>query len=383
MWGSVANVYRLGVKELYGVRYDVVLLWLIAYTFTLSVYLPAKSARVELVNGSVAVVDEDQSDLSRRIIAALRRPFLRTPGRLSVEEIDPATDVGQYTFVIDIPPNFQADVVRRRSTTIQLIVDATAISQAGSGVQYIQNAAIQELTDFARGEAAGPEVSLVTRVKYNPNLYESRFSAVTQLINNITMLAIFLIGAAVIRELEHGTIEHLLVMPLRPVEIMLAKVWATALVVATAATFSLLVMVQRVLDVPINGSVALFVLGMVIYLFAVTSLGIFLATLARSMPQFALLGISVYLVLALLSGGTTPLDSMPESLQKAIQFSPTTHFVSFAQAILFRGAGLDVVWRTSPPWLRLGPSCSPWRWRGFARRSRRQGRDHGGPIHRC
>jgi len=219
------------------------------------------------------------------------------------------------------------------------------MSQAGSEIRYIQNAATQELTNFARGQAPGPEVSLVTRVKYNPNLYESRFSAVTELISNITMLALFLTGAAVIRELEHGTIEHLLVMPLRPVEIMLAKVWATALVVARAATISLLVVVRWVLDVPTNGSVPLFVFGELIYLFAVTSLGILLATLARSMPQFALLGMSVYLVMALLSGGTTPLDSMPESLQKAVQFSPTTHFVSFAQAILFRGAGLDVVWR--------------------------------------
>jgi len=345
VWDSVANVYRLGVKELYGFRHDAVLLALIAYALTIAVYLPAKSSLVELVDASVAVVDEDRSDLSRRIIAALRRPFVLTPGRLSVEEIDPATDAGRYTFVLDIPPYFQEDVVRRRSTAIEVIVDATAISQNRSGIWYIQNVAVHELTDFAGGQAPGPEVSLVTRIKYNPNLYESRFAAVTELISNITMLAIFLTGAAVIRELEHGTIEHLLVMPLRPVEIMLAKIWATGLVVATAATISLLLVVRWMLDVPIAGSVPLFVVGMVIYLFSVTSLGIFLATLARSMPQFALLGISVYLVMALLSGGTTPLDSMPEWLQKAVLFSPTTHFISFAQAILFRGAGLDVVWR--------------------------------------
>jgi len=338
-------VYRLGVKELFSVRHDVVFLWLIAYAFSISVYLPAKSARMELVDASVAVVDEDGSELSRRIIAALRRPFVLNPGRLSVEEIDPATDHGRFTFVLDIPPSFQADVLRRRSTTLQLIVDATAMSQAGAGARYIQNAATQELTSFARTEVAIPEVGLVTRVKYNPNLYESRFSAVAQLINNITMLAIFLAGAVLIREREHGTIEHLLVMPLRPVEIMLAKVWSTAVVVAAAAMFCLLVVVRWVLDVPIIGSISLFLVGALIYLFSVTSLGILLATLARSMPQFGLLAISTYLVMNLLSGGTTPLDGMPDSLQKAMQFSPTTHFVSFAQSILFRGAGLDAVWQ--------------------------------------
>jgi ABC-2 type transport system permease protein len=346
MWGAGANVYRLGVKELAGVRYDVVLIVLIVYAFTYAVYVPAKSARTDLADASVAVVDEDHSELSRRITASLRRPFVRTPGQLSVAEIDRALDAGQYTFVLNIPPEFQTDVVRGRSTAVQVNVDATAMSQAGSGVRYILNAVTQELNEFARGQGApDPEVRLVTRVKYNPNMEAVRFAGVVQVINNITMLAIFLAGAAVIREREHGTFEHLLVMPVRPIEIMLAKVWATGLVVAGAATVSLLVIVRWALDVPLAGSVPLFVAGQLIYLFAVTSLGIFLATLARSMPQFALLGLSVYMVLNLLSGGTTPLDSMPVPFQKAIQLSPTTHFVSSAEAILFRGAGLDVVWR--------------------------------------
>ena len=84
--------------------------------------------------------------------------------------------------------------------------------------------------------------------------------------------------------------------------------------------------------------------GTVIYLFSVTALGIFLATLTRSMPQFGLLAIPVFMVMNLLSGGTTPLDSMPELLQTIMQLAPSTHFVSFAQAILYRGAGFAVVW---------------------------------------
>jgi ABC-2 type transport system permease protein len=345
VWDRFANVYRLGVKELYGLRRDTVMLVLIVYAFTYSVYVPARSARLELADASVAVVDEDQSDLSRRITAALRRPFVKTPGQLSVAEIDRAMDAGQYTFVINIPPNFQADVVRGRETELQLNVDATAMSQAGAGVRYIQSTTAQEIADFTRSKSAPDPVRLVTRAKYNPNLYASRFYAVVQLINSVTMLALFLAGAATIREREHGTFEHLLVMPVRPAEIMLAKVWATALAVSVAALASLFLVVRWALDVPLAGSVLLFALGQLIYLFAITSLGIFLATLARSMPQFALLGMAVYLVLNLLSGGSTPLDSMPVPLQRAMQLSPTTHYVSFAEAILFRGAGMDVVWR--------------------------------------
>jgi ABC-2 type transport system permease protein len=158
------------------------------------------------------------------------------------------------------------------------------------------------------------------------------------------MMAILLTGAALIREREHGTIEHLLVMPLSPVEIMLAKVWANGLVVIMAAGLSLYLIVQGALGVTIIGSIALYFLVTVIYLFSVTSLGIYLATLARSMPQYGLLAMIVFVMMMLLSGSHTPLDSAPAGLQFVMQFVPSTHFVSMAQAILFRNAGVDVIW---------------------------------------
>ena len=165
-----------------------------------------------------------------------------------------------------------------------------------------------------------------------------------EIINAITMLSIILSGAALIREREHGTIEHLLVMPLDPFEIMMAKVWANGLVILIASMLSLIFVVQLVLGVPVIGSKLLFMAGTVLYLFFATALGIFLATMTRSMPQFGLLFILVVLPLRMLSGGTTPLESMPETLQNIMQIAPSTHFVKYAQAILFRGAGIDVVW---------------------------------------
>jgi ABC-2 type transport system permease protein len=344
MWERIGNIYHLGVKELLGVRYDHVLVVLIAYAFTYSVYEPATNATGELANASVALVDEDHSEASRRIGDALRKPFVLPVGELAVEEIDRAMDTGRFTFVIDIRPNFEADLVRGRRASIQLNVDATAMSQVTTGVRYIQYVISQEVAALRGFQAAEPEVKLVVRPKYNPNLDEYRFAGIAQIINQITLLAIFLTGAAVIREREHGTLEHLLVLPLRPAEVMLAKIWANSLVVVVAATLSLFLVVKWWLAVPIPGSIPLFIVGQVIYLFAVTSLGIFLATLASSMPQFAPLAMSVFLVLELLSGGATPLESMPVTLQKIMQFSPTTHFVIFAPAILFRGADLDIIW---------------------------------------
>ncbi len=153
-----------------------------------------------------------------------------------------------------------------------------------------------------------------------------------EMIDNVTMMTIVLTGAALIREREHGTLEHLLVMPLTPFQIMAAKVWANGLVVLTVAASSLGIVVQGALAMPIAGSVALFLLAAILHLFSTTALGILLATIARSMPQFALLMILVVVPLNMLSGSSAPPESMPPAVQTIMLAAPTTHFVSLAQA---------------------------------------------------
>ena len=133
-------------------------------------------------------------------------------------------------------------------------------------------------------------------------------------------------------------------MPIRASEIAAAKIWANGLVILFAATLGLVIVVQYVLEVPIQGSIALFIGGTAVYLFALASLGILLATIANTMPQFTLLAIPVFLILNMLSGAVSPLESMPEPIQFAIQVSPSVHFVNFAQSVLYRAAGLDIVW---------------------------------------
>lgn len=165
-----------------------------------------------------------------------------------------------------------------------------------------------------------------------------------QVINNVTILSVLLTGAALIREREHGTIEHLLVMPVLPSEIMLAKIWANGLAIIIGAILSLWLAVQGGLAVPVAGSIPLFIAGSVLYLVSVTGLGILLATFTTSMPQFGLLVMPVLIVMNLLSGSTTPMESIPGWLQTIMQISPSTHFVAFSQAILYRGAGLETVW---------------------------------------
>ncbi|PTU75093.1 ABC transporter permease [Pseudomonas mangrovi] len=344
--GKLANVFHLGVKELRSLARDVALLILIVWAFSLGVHTAATSMPESLHHASIGIVDEDRSQLSARIVDAFQPPYFRPPQMIDLNQMDRGMDAGIYTFTLNIPPNFQRDLLAGRKPSIQLNVDATQVSQAFSGAGYIQAIGASEVADFLRHYRASTSeaASLAMRVQFNPNLTRSWFGSVMEVINQITMLSIILTGAALIREREHGTVEHLLVMPVTPFEIMLAKVWSMGLVVLVAAALSLLLVVQGWLQVPIEGSLALFLLGAALHLFATTSMGIFFGTVARSMPQLGLLIILVLMPLQILSGGTTPRESMPELVQQIMLAAPTTHFVSLAQAILYRGAGLDIVW---------------------------------------
>lgn len=349
---NVANIYDLGVKELWSLWRDPMMLVLIVYVFTASVYTRATSMPETLHNAPIAIVDEDNSALSQRIASAFYPPQFTPPAMIDYGRVDPGMDAGQYTFALVIPPNFQRDVLARRSPALQLNVDATRMSQAFTGSGYIQQIAIGEVNEFVkRYRGAEPlPVDLALRARFNPSLDKAWFGSVVQIINHITLLSIILTGAALIREREHGTIEHLLVMPVTPAQIMLSKIWSMALVVLIASFLSLNLMVRGVLGVPIEGSIALFFAGAALSLFATTSMGIFIATLARNMPQFGMLMMLTIMPLQMLSGGTTPRESMPEIVQNIMLIAPTTHFVELSQAILYRGAGLETVWQ---PFLAL------------------------------
>ena len=347
MLRSLKHIYLLGVKELWGLYRDWILLVLIAYSFSFAIYTTATAMPDSLNKATIAFIDEDDSPLSRRIMSAFYPPMFVPPTQISMGEMDRGMDRDLYTFTVDIPPNFQRDVLYGRSPEIQLNVDATRMSQAFTGAGYIQQIAMAEVQEFVQRYRATetPLVDLTVRNRFNPNLTQSWFGAIMEIINQVTMLSIILTGAALIREREHGTLEHLLVMPVTPTEIMLSKIWSMGLVVLLATAMGLILVVRWALQVPFEGSAALFLAGAALHLFATTSLGIFLATLARSMPQFGMLLILVLLPMQMLSGGSTPRESMPLGVQYIMMMAPTTHFVQIGQAILYRGAGLEVVWK--------------------------------------
>jgi ABC-2 type transport system permease protein len=344
---SLANILWLGIKELRSFASDATLLVFVIFAFTWTVYSQATGTSNEVNNASIAFADEDQSPLSKELFNAFYPPRFQRPVAIKTNEVEEAMDRGRFMFVVTVPPWFERDLRAGRHPDLQVSIDATAMQQAGIGAGYIKNIINQRIATFmSRSDVDSSDpLKLIVRKAFNPNGISAWFTSVVAIINQLTLLTVVLTGAAVIREREHGTLEHLLVMPLTAFEIAIAKVWANGLVILLATALSLFLVVQAALKVPFAGSQLLWFSGVVLYLFFATALGIFLGTISRSMAQFALLIVLVVLVLQLLSGGSTPVESQPRWLQTLTYFLPSRHFVSFSQVIIYRGGGLGAVWR--------------------------------------
>jgi len=341
------NIFWLGLKELRSLLSDTVMVVFVIYAFTLAIYTQATGTSSEVNNASIAFVDEDGSALSKEIFNAFYPPRFQFAETIRADQVQDEMDRGTYMFAVVIPPQFESDLRAGRNPTIQLDIDATAMQQASIGASYIKNITNDRIESFLKRADVPTRqpVQVVVRKMFNPNSTSSWFKSVVAIINQISLLTVVLTGAAVIREREHGTLEHLLVMPLNAFEIAMAKVWANGLVILVATAASLFLVVRWVLAVPFAGSMLLWFVGVTLYLFFVTALGIFLGTISRSMAQFALLIVLVILVLMLLSGGSTPVESQPQWLQTVTYLLPARHFVSFSQVIIYRGGGLRAVWQ--------------------------------------
>ena len=344
---TLLNILWLGLKEIRSLLSDKTMVLFVVYAFTLAIYSQATGTSNEVNNASIAFADEDESALSNELFNAFYPPRFQFPERIATSQVEESMDRGRFMFVVTIPPRFERDLRAGRRPEIQLNIDATAMQQAGIGSTYIKSIINDRVKNFmTRTDVkATPLVNLVVRKMFNPNGVSAWFTGVVAIINYLTLLTVVLTGAAVIREREHGTLEHLLVMPLTAFEIAMAKIWANGLVILIATAMSLFLVIRMALKVPFAGSIPLWFFGVTLYLFFATALGVFLGTISRSMAQFALLIILVIVVLQLLSGGQTPVESQPEWLQRLTYFLPSRHFVSFSQVIIYRGGGIGAVWR--------------------------------------
>lgn len=340
------NIYNLMIKELKIVVYDKGMFIFIIYVFSVAIYVGGTKASMELKNAPIAFVDSDKSQLSHRLIDAFYKPRFNTPDTISYYDIDEKMDSGYYTFIVLIPSDFEKDVLSSKVPEIQVNIDATRMTQAGIGASYVRNIISQEIDTFLNKSvenSVNPE--LIIRYKYNQNLAGEWFGSINEIINNIVMISILLSAASLVREREHGTIEHLMVMPLTSFEIMISKILSVCIIVLLGVCFSIFFVVEAFLEIPISGSIPLYLFSTFLVLFATTSMGVFIGTVVKNMPQLGMVFILTILPLMMLSGTMSPFESMPQILQYLMNLMPTSHFVELSQAILFRDAGFFIVYK--------------------------------------
>jgi len=269
---TLKNILTLAGKELRSLLGDPILIILTLYMYT-GVVIAMSQSNTDLKHAAVAVIDEDHSTLSYRIRDAILPPYFQPPVEIARDSADSHMDKGDYTFIIDIPPNYERDILQNRSPQAQLTIDATRMSQGGVGAAYLSQIHNREINRFLGrpDDASFLPIRPVLRTHYNPNSENAYQMPVAALGTATMLLFLLLIGAAVIREREHGTLEHLLVMPVTPPEIMLAKILANGVFILTTSTASLWFVVHITLGIPINGSIPLYIAGSAGYPFSTAS----------------------------------------------------------------------------------------------------------------
>ena len=181
---KIQNIYQLGCKELWSLWRDPVMLILIIYTFTVAIYTAATAMTDSLNMAPIAIVDEDHSTLSERITSAFYPPYF-IPQSTELNYMDAGMDAGEFTFALNIPVNFQEDVLAGKEAAIQVNVDATRMSQAMTGAGYIQQIIQSEVSEYVlhSREVSSMPVELEMRARFNPLLDQKWFGSVMEIIN--------------------------------------------------------------------------------------------------------------------------------------------------------------------------------------------------------
>jgi ABC-2 type transport system permease protein len=339
-------------KEFAQLLRDVPILLVLLWAFGGAIYLHGHATSTEIHNYPVVILDLSRSAASRELIARLHAPYFKIVGHVDSDRaLVDALDLARASFGIVIPTSFERDVVAGRGT-FQVISDGTLATSATIAVAHLSTITA-EYNQFlvARGAIASggsvariPTVDARVRVAYNPNQTSAWFSSILELLNMTTMVSMLLTAAAVVREKERGTLEQLLVTPLRPAELFAAKIVPTLVLVLLLSFLSLTTIIRGAFGTPVRGSLSLFYLVTALYVFAVANLGIAMAVIVRNIAQAMMLLILILFPMLFLSGARFPPETMEPWLRYLSLISPMRYYIDFGYQVLFKGNGLAYVW---------------------------------------
>lgn len=368
------RLFVMTQKELLQFSRDLPIGFLLLYSFTLAVYIAGNGISSQLHNASMLVQDNDHSFSSRELIHKFRAPFFRLDGEIDgPQEGLRSLDRGQAMAVLEIPPRFHEQLTTGEPTAVQLLVDTTNAAQGLSVASYAVRIVAQFEQDTVLARLGGTESSqnlpiLVSdhRVWYNPEQKDTWFESVSHLLRQITIFAILLPAAALVREKERGTVEQLLVSPLTPFQIMLPKVLAMTVVILCATAVALFGIMRPAFGVPVRGSMALFFVCTALFVFSTAGMGLAAATVTRNQAQVGMLTLLIVAPMMLLSGLVAPMEALPAWTRYLMALSPLRYFIDIANGILLKGSDLTVLWDSVLAMVLLGSGLfgfGMWRFR--------------------
>lgn len=345
------RLFSLIRKEFAQIFRDRALVVILLWAFTAAVYTSGQGRSTEVTNVPTAVLDLSRSPASREFLSHLQQPYFKTVAYLSHEsEITEWLDRGRASMVVVVPPDFQRKVDGGGQASVQVISDGALAMSATVSIAYVAAISGAYSLSVLEQRAGGgytlgnlPGIDERLRVRFNPNMLSTWFAGLLELLNMFTMVSLLLTAANLVREKEHGTLEQLLVSPARPVEIFLAKIFPTIVLVLGMSSLSFLLVLVPVFHVPIRGSLLLFYAASALYVFSMTSMGIAIAVVAKNLAQALMIMILILQPMVFLSGAWNPPEAMTPWMRWVSMLSPLRYFIDLGYGVILKGNGLRLV----------------------------------------
>jgi len=338
-------------KELRTFLRDPALVFVVVFLFVVHPYQSAAQSSQSgfaLSNYPVAAYDLDGTPQSVAFIEKLRPPYftlrrmVRTDG-----EISGLLDRGEVSMVVVVPEGFARRIHRGEAASVQVLGDGTysPTSQlAGASVRIIAQQFAAAQGHASPDQAKLPIVDARFRMRYNPALQAEWPASLDMLFMAVTLISMLLPAAFIVREKEQGTIEQLLVSPLRPWEITASKI-IPMILLTTAATLASLGVLVWAFALPIRGSLVLFLVATALTVFSMSGISLVIATFTRTLPSTMILAFMLIIPIQFLSGSVTPVEAMPPLQYYLTLLSPQRYYLNIGYSILLKGASLATLWK--------------------------------------
>jgi ABC-2 type transport system permease protein len=345
MFDALLRIFALTRKELLAILKDPRSRFSLFIPPILQCLIYGYVATYDLNDVPYAVLDQDRSAASQELLAGLdgSRVFRRVANLQHAADIKNMINQRRVVLVVQIDQDFERRLLSGAQANVQVIADGRNSNTAGTAMGYVSTIVESFNANWRTEHNQGdPPIRLSTRAWYNPNL-ETRWHMIPALIGTLTLLqTLLLTGLSVAREREQGTFDQLLVTPLRPSEIMVGKALPSMFVGIMQATLVLLV-AQLWFRIPFAGSFFTLYAGMSLFVLAAIGMGLLLSSMAATMQQAMLFSFLLIMPFSLLSGLTTPISSMPESLQYLTYINPLRYAINIAHRVYLEGAGLRLL----------------------------------------